>query len=442
MQKIALINPQQNNRHPQPPMGLALLGAILKREGYEVSIIDYNVKPGYILLDVITFDIVGITAMTPTINNALNIARSLKRYNPSLTIILGGAHATLLPSETLKASEDIDIVVTGEGDVAFSEILSGNMKGDIRGIYHSKGEIDMDDLPYLAYHLLPWQEYRPHPPHGRELPWLPMITSRGCPYHCSYCSKAVFGNKFRSQSPKRVVDEIAYYQRRFGVKEITFYDDVFTLDMKRADGIAEEILRRGIKLSWTCETRADLVNRELLSFMKKAGCYSVSYGIESASQDIMDVIDKRISVEKSEEAVRLTREVGMQTIGYFMIGSPNETPETIRETIEFAKRLKLDYAQFAVTVPFPNTKLFEYYRDGKEKVDIPWDSFVYADIGNKTTPVFESPMLSRDDIQNWVSRAYKEFYLRPSYVWQRLSGIRSVGDIKVLAKGLSMLRGM
>lgn len=440
MDKVVLINPPQHTRYPQPPMGLALLGAILEREGYGVDIVDANVD-SILVEDIIDgripADIVGITAMTPTINSALKIAQSLKFYKPELKIILGGVHATLLPEKTLSIAPEIDTLVVGEGDKAILEVLRCGMKG----IYQCSDKFDMDSLPYLAYHLLPWREYRPHPPHGRVLPFMALITSFGCPFSCSFCSKAVFGKKFRAQSPQRVVDEIAYDVKKFGVKEIAFYDDVFTLDKKRAYGIAEEILKRGVKLCWTCETRANLVDKELLRHMKKAGCYSIAYGIESASQDILDIIDKNITVGQSEEAVRLTREAGMQTIGYFMIGSPNETPETIRQTIQFAKKLKLDYAQFAITTPFPGTKLYEYYRDGKEDMDVTWESFVYAGTGSNVSPIFESEALSRGDIEQWVSRAYREFYLRLPYMWQRLNRIRSVGDVKVLVKGLSMLVG-
>ena len=458
MQKVVLINPPQYTKYPQPPMGLALLGAILEREGYEVSIIDANVlRLEDVAHLVVKADVVGITAMTPTINTALGIAHYLKRDYPDLIIILGGVHSTLLPQETFIITSDIDIIVRGEGDETLPEALKvlreqnpAKPIGSVRGIYFEEGEnvlhsgtrqdVDMDSLPYLAYHLLPWQEYKPHPPHGRALPFIAMITSRGCPYHCSFCSKAVFGNKFRSQSPMRVVDEVEYYIKRFGAKEIAFYDDVFTLDTKRVYGITDEILKRGLKVSWTCETRANLVDRELLKCMKKAGCYSIAYGVESASQDILDIIDKDITLEQVREGVRLTREVGIQTIGYFMVGSPNETLETIRQTIDFAKELKLDYAQFSITTPFPKTKLYEYYMDSNEE-DVPWDNFVYAGTGNQVAPVFDGGALNREEIKYWASRAYKEFYLRPSYIWQRLSRIRSIGDVKVLAKGMAMLLG-
>jgi radical SAM superfamily enzyme YgiQ (UPF0313 family) len=350
-------------------MGLALLGAILEREGYEVKVADANLKP--LNLDVFiywakTADAIGLTAMTPTIDETLKLAKIARQYSPKVRIMLGGVHATLLPEETLKACPEIDVIVIGEGDKAILDVLGG----DIAGIYERMEKIDMDDLPFLGYHLLDWQSYRPHPPHGRALPWLPLITSRGCPFSCSYCSKGVFGNKFRAQSPSRVVDEMVYMQRKFGVREITFYDDVFTLDKKRIYRIAEEILKRNIKLCWACETRVDLVDKGLLKMMRESGCFCVSFGIESASQSVLDVIGKHITVEQSEEAVRMAKAIGIQIVGYFMIGSPNETPDTIRKTIDFAKKLKLDYVQFSITTPLPRTSLYEYYKNGNKNSDI------------------------------------------------------------------------
>jgi len=288
--------------------------------------------------------------------------------------------------------------------------------------------------------LLPWRRYEPHPPHGRALPFAAIITSRGCPYRCSYCSKPIFGSKFRAQSPERVVDEVAYYKDRFGVKELAFYDDVFTLNKKRAYAIAEEIIKRGLKIGWTCETRVNLVDKDLLSHMKQAGCYAIAYGIESASPEILDTLNKGITIDEVEEAIRLTQEVGLQTIGYFMIGSPGESPETIGKTIEFAKKLKLDFAQFAITTPFPGTELYNLYLKDKGST-IPWENFVYGGTGNKVTPVFESDELSRADLQYWTGRAYKEFYLRPSYLWQRIQQVNSIRDLRINAKGFFMLLG-
>jgi len=456
MLRVLLINPPQYTRYPQPPIGLALIAAILGKEGYSVSLLDANalqLKPEDVTKAIADADIAGITAMTPTIGNALSIARYLKRDKPDIKILLGGPHVTLLPEETLTSSNDIDIVVRGEGDDTIIELMraieSGKPLDNIAGIsYKADGKIvhtpdrtsnvDMDTLPYPAYHLLPWKKYRPHPPHGMSMPFGVIVTSRGCPYRCAYCSKPVFGSKFRAQSPERVFEEMAYLHEKYGVKEIAFYDDSFTLDKERAHAIADKIMEKGLKIAWTCETRVNLVDKELLGHMKQAGCYSVSYGIESASPQIIEVLRKDTTLEQVEKAVRESREVGLQVVGYFMLGSPGETPATIRRTIDYAKKLKVDFAQFSITTPFPGTHLYEIYmRDKKE--NIPWEQFVYAGTDNPATPVFESSELSREDLQDWTRKAYREFYMRPAYVWQRLKRCTSWCEIKMNFKGLSML---
>ncbi len=456
--KVVLINPPQFTRYPQPPMGIASIAAVLEREGYQLAVVDANalgLEPEDITSQVSDADIVGLTAMTPTLNAAINIARRLKQANPNLVLIIGGPHVTLLPEETLANAPEIDIVVRGEGEETIIELLravEGNdsldgipsisyrRNGNMVSNPSASSKVDLDSLPFLAYHLLPWQRYKPHPPHGRASPFAAIITSRGCPYQCAYCSKPVFGSKFRGQSSERVVDEVAYHRRKFGIKEIAFYDDVFTLNKKRAYAIADGIMKQGLRIDWTCETRVDLVDKELLRHMKQAGCYAIAYGIESASHEILNTLKKGISLDQVEEAVRITREVGLQTIGYFMLGSPGETPETIRKTIDLAKKLKLDFAQFSVTIPFPGTKLYDLYREQTSE-SIPWESFVYDKAGGEVTPMFENSQLSRSDLQRWIRQGYKEFYLRPSYLWQRIRKISSIGDLKVNLKGLSMLLG-
>ena len=459
MLKIALVNPVQSAVYSQPPLGLALIAAVLESENYQVTLLDANalkLQPEDVAPYISNADVIGLTAMTPTINSALAIARHLKKTYPHLPIILGGAHATLLPEETLGIAPEIDIIVRGEGEQTIIDLLPAleykKSLDNIPGIsYRKDGEvvsnpvrsenIDLDSLPFLAYHLLPWPRYRPHPPHGRVFPFAVIITSRGCPYNCSYCSKPIFGNKFRGQSPERVIEEVAYYKRKFGIKELAFYDDVFTLNKKRAFAIADGIMKRGLKVLWTCETRVNLVDKELLRHIRQAGCYSIAYGIESGSQEILNTLDKDISLAQVEEAIHLSQEVGLQTIGYFMIGSPGETPETIRQTIQFAKKLKLDFAQFAVTTPFPGTKLYNLYSGGRKNDNIPWESFVYAGSGGDMAPVFESSLLNKDDIRYWTRRAYREFYLRPSHIWQQIRQTTSIRDLKVNIKGLLMLLG-
>jgi anaerobic magnesium-protoporphyrin IX monomethyl ester cyclase len=456
MLKITLINPPQFTRYPQPPLGLALIAAVLEKTGFSVTLIDANalgIKPEDIPGMIADADVIGLTAMTPTISTALRIAEYIKQSKPAVKIIMGGAHATMLPQETMVASPAVDIIVRGEGDESVVEVLKaleGNRALDsVAGIsYRADGTIrhspdrssnvDIDSLPFEAFHKLPWKLYRPHPPHGMFMPFAAVVTSRGCPYRCAYCSKPVFGSRFRAQSPARVVDELAYLKDRFGVKEVAFYDDSFTVDKKRVHAIADKIISSGLKIFWTCETRVNLVDKELLRHMKQAGCYAVAYGIESASPEIIKTLHKDTTIEQVEEAVHHSREAGIQVIGYFMLGSPGDTPDTIRQTINFAKKLKVDFAQFSVTTPFPGTELYDIYMQNR-KESISWDSFVYAGTDNPTTPVFESDKLTRDDLKKWLKKAYRDFYLRPAYLWQRLRRCTSLKEIRMNLKGLGML---
>jgi radical SAM superfamily enzyme YgiQ (UPF0313 family) len=456
MLKVTLINPPLSTQYPQPPIGLALIAAILEKAGYSVDLLDANalqLQPEDITAAVSGTDIVGITAMTPTIGTALSIAHHLKQKHPNLKVIIGGPHVTLLPAETLNSSADIDIIVRGEGDETVIELLQAienhrplnnvsgvlyRQDGSIVSTPARKSMVDMDSLPYPAFHLLPWRKYKPHPPHGMALPFGAMVTSRGCPYRCAYCSKPVFGSKFRAQSPDRVIEEIVYLQKKFGVREIAFYDDSFTVDKKRVHAIADKIIAKKLKISWTCETRVNLVDQELLAHMKQAGCYAIAYGFESASPEILKTLQKDTTLEQVEAAVRAHKEVGLQVIGYFMLGSPGETPQTIQQTIDFAKRLKVDFAQFSVTTPFPGTELYEIYKRINPE-DIPWEKFVYAGTDNPASPVFESDNLTREDLEKWTSRAYREFYLRPGYVCQRLRRCTTWGEIRMNIKGLGML---
>ncbi len=458
MLKITLVNPPQNTGYPQPPLGLALIAAIMEKQGHQVIILDAN-TPGFspeaLKASIAAADIVGLTAMTPTIGTALDIAKQVKQFRPEVKLIIGGPHVTLMAEETLAIAPFIDVIVRGEGDESSVELMQafdGSQDiSEIQGIsFIKEGKIvhnpsrtaftEMDALPYPAYHLLPIKTYRPHPPHGMYTPFAAMVTSRGCPYRCAYCSKPVFGSKFRAQSAERVVAEMEYVNKRFGVREIAFYDDSFTIDKKRVHAIADLILQKGLKIAWTCETRVNLVDKELLQHMKQAGCYAIAYGIETAAPEIMKVIQKDITLEQVEQAVRAHHEIGLQVVGYFMLGSPGETPETIMQTVNFAKKLKVDFAQFSITTPFPATELYDIYMKGRKEPP-KWEDFVYAAAGSPTTPVFESDKLTREDLKMWVSKAYRLFYLRPGYVWQRLMRCTSWAEIKTNIKGLRMLLG-
>jgi len=436
-----------------------MVAAVLEKNGYLVKILDLPVS-GFSENSLSTIirqekpDVVGVTAMTPTINSAVGIVEKVKECDSNITVVLGGAHATILPEETLKSIPEIDVIVRGEGEQTTLELvkvleknpdslnqvlgITCRERGSVRSNPLGPPVSDLDTLPFPAFHLLPIGKYRLHPPFGRQTPVMPIITSRGCPYRCVFCSKAVFGKKYRSNSPIYIVNEILFLMENFGVKEVKFYDDVFTLDRKRIVALCMQLKERGVDIPWSCETRVNLVDSELLKVMKDTGCYMIDYGVESGNQRVLDSLKKDITLEQTIKAFELTRKAGIEIVAYFMIGSPQETSETIQETVEFAKKLDPDFVQFSITTPYPATELYSLaLEDGQ--VPEKWDEYVYADLKSIDTPGFGTKTLSREELRAWNKKAYTSFYLRWRYVWKRVRKMTSLGDLKTNVSGLRMV---
>jgi radical SAM superfamily enzyme YgiQ (UPF0313 family) len=436
-----------------------MLASVLEERGFAVKILEMaalhlsesDIEP---IIDREKPDIVGISAMTSTVNSALNVVQRIKEINNRICVVLGGAHVSVLPEETLLRNPDVDIIVRGEGEKTMPELIDvvASKNEDLANVlgitYRTEEGVksnpprpyidDLDSLPFPAFNLLPKGKYHLHPPFGRKSPAMPIITSRGCPYSCIFCSKSVFGNKYRSNSPGYVIKQIQFLIEKFGIREIKFYDDVFTLDKKRVMSICSELKNSRIDIPWTCETRVNLVDKALLSTMKDAGCYMIAYGVESGSQEILNVIDKKTTLEQITRAFNLTHRIGINTVGYFMIGTPNETSETIRETIEFAKRIDPDFVQFSIATPYPGTKLYEVAaRDGS--MSRRWDNYVYAEIESLHSPDFPLSNVSGQELKEWNREAYRSFYLRWKYVWKRLKKLKSIDEAKTDAIGLRML---
>ena len=450
--------------HPQPPLGLGYIAGVLERlpDVNVLDILDGNFSQNYIE-DVINAvkkyepDLVGISAFTPFAQKALEATIAVKKINPNILTLLGGPHA-VLAEVTLRKCPALDAIVYDEGEGQIEEIVSGKPLHEIAGLFIRKeGKIvptsprpyiaDMDTLPYPAYHKLPHfpDGYHPHPPKSTGKKWSSIMWSRGCPFFCNYCNREnSFGLKFRDQSPEYMVNHIQYLHSEYGIEELTFYDDVMSLNrkatMKLMDAMRPENL--GFKISWDAETRVDLVDQELLFAMKKAGCRMISYGIEHG-KFIHEIKGGNATLQQAESAVRWTHKAKIQTVGYFMVGLPQETPETVKETIEFAKKLDCTYAQFAITMPFPGNKLYEEaVNAGMAQLDDIWEKFVYAGVGSGgiQAPVLTTKSMSAEDLEYWAKRAYKEFYFRPPYIIKKLLSIRSIKDIKMYYDGYKMLK--
>jgi len=458
--KICLINPPADTKHPILPLGLAYLAAVVEENGYEVVIIDVwaeqltvseigerlrREKP----------DIVGVTIMTPKLESGMKVVDVARRVLPGVLVMVGGPHPSALPEETIKANNNIDIVVVGEAEDTILEIVrTHEVKGDFRkvkGIVFKKGKkviktesrppiCDIDSLPPPARHLFPMEKYKTHPPYGKKNPYTNVITSRGCPFRCGYCSKSVFGHSFRAQSADRVVAEIEFLLARYKIKEIHFYDDDFTMDMKRAEAICDLIIAKKLKFIWSCTTRVDLVNLRLLRKMKKAGCWLISYGVESGDQELLDRIEKNITIAQVKKAFLWTRKVGIRTLGFFIVGLPGETWQTIGKTIDLAKEIKPDFTSWCVLIILPGAGLFDQLESGKlDKNKVK----VYSSSGHDLarSPYAHGDSLAYEDnltieqLNKAVTAAYKEFYLRPEYIVNTMLQIRSIPEFIHYARG-------
>ncbi|MDD5529750.1 MAG: radical SAM protein [bacterium] len=433
--KVLLINPSQFQSYTNvkikggaiysPSLTLAVLAAPLVKAGHNVRILDLNKEPDLdSVLKTFSPDFVGITFTTLLFEEARRICRMIKSYSKDIIIISGGAHSTALPTETLKEL-DIDIAVIGEGDFSLLKIINGENTDTIPGITCKKdGEIkinpcgdyieDLDSLPLPAWDLINISQYKTTPLLSRASPAGWIETSRGCPYTCGYCTKNIFGTKFRFKSVNRVIEEIEH-MLKLGFKELHIADDNFTMDTARAKQICEEILRRNLKFPWATVTgiRIDRVDKELLELMYKAGCYRVYFGIESGDQTILNKIKKGISLNKIREVVEMSKNTGLEVFGFFMAALPGETEDSIKKTIAFAKSLPLDMAKMSITVPLPGTALFKELDKGGFIKTYDWSKYnLYV----PARDVYQHPTVSWDIVEKYFNRFYREFYFRPGYM--------------------------
>jgi len=404
---ILLISPPWLFESSRPPLNLASLAAVIEKNGYEVSILDMGIeKPPFKKLerklDMEKPKFVGVTINTPTFFEAYKVLRFVKRYDKSIKTVVGGPHPTALPKETLLISE-VDVVLKGEGEFAILDALKGST-----GIISREPISDLDSLPFPARHLLKINEYIYK---INNVKATPVICSRGCPYRCIYCSKAVFGSKYRIRSVGNVIREIQQIVSSYKIRGILFNDDIFTLNKKWVEDFCNEIIKEKIDIIWRCESRVNTVTKPLLKLMKRAGCYDISYGIESGNQAILNKIKKDITLEQAEKAIKWSKEAGIHITAFFMIGLPGDSRKTIQDTINFAKRLDSDEVRFSQTTPYPGTELYDIaVLEGYIKTR-DWSKYYAVGPTAKTTPVMKNPNLTQAQLEKLFKRAYIEFTL-------------------------------
>lgn len=426
------------------PTGLALLAAITRDKGYKTAILDataleldYDETSKKILE--INPKYVGITAVTISIFNAVEIIKRIK--NKNIKVIVGGPHITAAPIETLKRFKDIDFGVVGEGDTTILELLDAleNKKdlSNVKGLVLRKGEniflteaqerfMDLDSLPMPAWDLLPnlAKHYCPPAHTVKKLPATVMITSRGCPGQCTFCDNKVFGRTIRGYSAKYVMKMIKHLHKKYGIREIQFRDDNFLVFRKRLIELCNMLIKEKTGIVWTCAGRVGSVDKETLNLMKKAGCWQIWYGIESGSQKVLDAIKKGITIEKIIESVNLTKKAGISPCGFFMIGMPTETEEDIKKTIDLLLKIPLDEFHICHLTPLPGSEIYET-ANSYGCFDNDWRKL------SCWKTVFVPNGLSKKKLTYYSNLALKKFYFRPRIIMHYIRKIKSFKHLKI-----------
>ncbi|NLW95164.1 MAG: radical SAM protein [Chlamydiae bacterium] len=440
----------------EAPLGLAYVAAVLERSGIPFELLDAN-GLGMSLKDILAVvrekqpAAVGATMMTSMLAAARELADGVKALPRPPLLIFGGPHPTIAPEEALERG-GADICVRGEGEETILDLMARLGRGtagwrDVPGIsFRDKGEVvhtpdrplirDLDSIPFPARHLLPLDRYQTI--HTGRKRFATLVTSRGCPGKCMFCFRP-FGRNLRYRSMDNVMGEVRELVERFRVEEISILDDAFTLDRNRVAEFCDRVSASGLRFAWRLGngTRVDLIDDELLKMMKRAGCYEVAFGIESGDDEVLRKIGKEITTAQVERAFAAAKRAGMETIGFFMIGHPFDTVETMRKTIDFAIRLDPTYAQFTMSTPLPGTALWTWVKKhGRSLIgdDVTKLDFLGA------TPHYETDGFTAADARRMYRRAYRRFYIRPRYIWRSIRRIRSLNDIVVLLKGLLYLR--
>lgn len=433
--KVLFVNPPQTASKYKfmgviaPPLGIAYMAGVLQENNIDVEILDASAedmdfkdvekellkrKP----------DLVALTALTPTIGRALETAQVVKETLPDSIVVMGGYHPTFNFIETLE-DENVDIVIRGEGEYIMLNLVQAlenqSSLHDVKRIVfedkNSKEIVvnpeapliqDLDELPFPALNLLPMKKYRLL---DMDTHMTTMITTRGCPMQCSFCSSAAMhGKKIRERSVENIVDEIEYLKTNYDIDTIAFMDDTFTLKKRKVMAICDEILKRNIEIMWGCTSRVDTLDEKLLKKMKEAGCITIFIGVESADQQQLDNMCKNTTIAKIENAFKIAHKLKIRTIASVALGMPGDTKEIMNKTVKFVHKLKPNYAIYSLATPYPGTR---FYKEAFEKNLIKikdWSKYTLI------TPILETIDCSLNDMRKIQAKAFMKFYLRPHYI--------------------------
>jgi radical SAM superfamily enzyme YgiQ (UPF0313 family) len=462
--RVLLINPPTRRRpspigpiirtlfYNSPPLGLAYLAAVLEQDGHEVTIVDCLVRDTSLAelaarAKALAPELIGITSTTPYYHAARETAAALHAVAPGASIGLGGAHVTANP-ELLLTDDCFSFGVRGEGELTLREIAAclaaGNDYRDVPGVVTvDQGSLrfappreyieNLDALPPPARRLLPIRDYRPLPNDQHRLPKTSMISSRGCPYGCVFCDKQVFGSRYRSHSPQRIVAEMHALEREFGVRDIAFVDSTFTPNRARVEAVLDAMEADPPRATWTCTGRANVLEEDLLRRMRRMNCWRIRVGVESGNEQILRDIRKGVTRQEVERTTRAADRLGLQVKVFFMIGHLGETRATIEESIRFARELPAKDVTVQINTPLRGTPQYEPSRTRGRMLTTDSSDFSFFQ------PGFVPEGLTAAELAAAHRRFYRRFYLRPITVWRHLKTIRGPVDVTKYFRALPLV---
>ncbi len=430
------------------PVSLATAAAVLREQSMEVKLVDGSVEDIDVagLRQVISEwepALVVINTATPSIDSDVAVASLVKEARPQAKSLAIGIHPSALPVSCFEMDANLDMAVRGEPEFTIRDaalaLRDGSELGSVAGLSWRDGAgvihenekrsfiADLDELPFPAWDLVDTRLYS-LPFSGK--PFLLVATARGCPYGCTFCAnKIYYGARLRKRSPQRIVDEMQWAGKQFGIRDFLIWSESFTNDQEYAMETAAEITQRGLDVDWVCNSRVDTVSAELLKEIKAAGCWMIGYGIESGDQNVLDSVRKGTTLAQSVNAVRMAQEAGLEVTGHCILGFPGETEQTMQETIDFAKFLKLDYVQFYCAVAFPGSRLYDRCVESgwiEEAAD--WKFF------EQNFSVITTPQLEARQVMAARERAYRQFYRQPHVVLNSVRKIRRPADVANFAR--------
>jgi len=464
IKKVLFINPPftiyggiKGHGGKNTPLNLAYLASYMriKKSKIQVDIIDaegleLQLHELYDRVDSFSPDLIGITCPTPVYYIVKQMCNELKEKDSTVIIVLGGPHPTALPRETI---EDIktDVVVIGEGEETFIELvdhINNNRKlNTIKGIaFRDNSDIivnnrrelinDLDLLPFPAKDLLPLHKYYlPPTKRIRSERATNMITSRGCPFACTFCmARTIWKRQSRLRSIENVLAEIKENIDNYNLTEFSFHDELFTFKKSRVIEFCQGVINKGMDITWVCQARAGTVDTEMLKYMKMAGCGKIAFGFESGNQHMLNLMNKKETLKNAVESAYLCKKAGIEVEGAFILGYPGETIQSLEDTIRFAIDLDIDTAAFFIAIPYPGTDLFDLaVKNGYLKETIDWREF--APVSNLESPMI-IPNISLENLQKYKRKAFQSFYLRPKYLLRKLRQLNNMSDIKSILRGL------